>query len=366
MARRKPKRATLPPVSLGGIVKEDLPLPCVHYPGHYGTFFAFSAESESMPYLCSCTRAAISNYLQLRKPLDEVERNPPFDQAAHLDKLNLPNTIRAMSVRSLDQIRFKERLCHRCNLTPPTMRYCHEMYGVRFIQHFGWYVDQTYLRFGILPRGVAYLKGITPPEYVEDIKDIKDAMADVTEASTWFRDREEYTRQRILDHSLPETEFDEEEIARRQDILRKATRHHRQAERELSKKIENIVREEFGFRKIGERWTSETLLCQIVCGIFPSTDVLRHHRPDWLGGLELDIFIPGLDLAFEYQGQQHFHPIEAWGGEEALDRQIARDKKKVMICNQRGVKLIAVDYTEPLVKDHIVARIEQESEQFSN
>lgn len=148
------------------------------------------------------------------------------------------------------------------------------------------------------------------------------------------------------------------EIAKRQDTLREASKQARQAERVLSKKTENVVREEFGFRKVGERWTSETLLYIIVSNLFPDLEILRHHRPDWLQGLELDIFIPDLGLALEYQGQQHFHPIEAWGGEEALIGLQERDQRKASICEDRGVTLIAFDYTEPLIREYVKKRIQ--------
>ena len=193
---------------------------------------------------------------------------------------------------------------------------------------------------------------------------IKEAMADLQDASGWFREREDYTRQRVRDPSLPPMEFVEDEIADRQDVLKVATREHRQAERVLSKKIENIVRQEFGFRKVGEGWTSETLLFQIVERIFDPSEVLRHYRPDWLAGLELDIYLPEIDLAFEYQGQQHFHPIEAWGGEQALKQLIARDERKASICAQRSIYLIAIDYSEPLTMDHIELRLEQEFDRY--
>ena len=59
--------------------------------------------------------------------------------------------------------------------------------------------------------------------------------------------------------------------------------------------------------------------------------ILRHYRPDWLDRLELDIYIPSLKLAFEYQGQQHFHPLHVWGGEKALQDLRFRDAHKVEI-----------------------------------
>jgi len=361
MSKRKPRAARQPPVSLGGIVKEDLPLPFVHYPKHYGTFFAFSEKENSTPYLCECSKPALVNYLGLRDKIEGADQNALYDQAAHLDKLHFPDSLSkrfASQENPLNALQFMKAICHRCNLVPPTMRYCHEMYGVTFIQYFGWYVDQAYLRFGILPRGVTYLEDVTPLEFVQDICEIVKARIVQSDASKWFREREEYTWQRIQDPSLPELEFVEVEIAKRQDTLREANKQARQAERVLSKKIENVVREEFGFRKVGERWTSETLLYTIISNLFPDLEILRHHRPDWLQGLELDIFIPDLGLALEYQGQQHFHPVEAWGGEEALIDLQERDQRKASICEDRGVTLITFDYTEPLIRGYVKKRIQ--------
>ena len=63
-----------------------------------------------------------------------------------------------------------------------------------------------------------------------------------------------------------------------------------QTRRALTKKIENAVRHEFGFKNVGEGWISETLLYQIVRQILSSYELLRHHRPKWLNALELDIY----------------------------------------------------------------------------
>ena len=96
---------------------------------------------------------------------------------------------------------------------------------------------------------------------------------------------------------------------------------------------------------------SETMLYQLIKRIFPQQRVLRHYRPDWLQGLEIDIFLPELSLGVEYQGQQHFHPIAAWGGEKALERVQKRDKLKVEICKREEIVLVHIDYTEPLTQD---------------
>ena len=350
MARRKPKKAQLPPVSLGGIVKEELPLEFVHYPGHYGTFFAFSESENGAPYLCQCSQTAIANYHELRKiiAVDSESR------AKHTDGYLFPKAFQRAPLQ------FKKALCHRCNLTPPSRRYCIEMYGTRFVQAFGWYINQAYLRFGIVSFfDLTFLEDITPAELTEDIPAICQARIKRTEVTEWFKRREPVIKNGHI--SLPDDyeEVSEEELAWRQDALRTAERTLRQAKRSLEKKIENIVREEFGFRKIGSRWVSETLLYNIILKLYPDQEVQRHHRPDWLEGLELDIFLPKLRLGLEYQGQQHFHPIEAWGGEQALHELKERDTRKEKLCRQLGIFLVAIDFTEPLTIEHIRSRIEE-------
>lgn len=349
---------SLPSVSLGGVVREELPFPFVHYPGHYGTFFAFSETGSGTPFLCECSKTAIRNYVALKQLAITEESEDPYSAAHKHFSSEFSQIIRCCD-DSLRHLQFRRAICHRCNLVPPTMRYCHEMYGVEFIQRFGWYVNQACLRFGILPISYIYLQDVTPKEYADDIMRIRQVRTELQEAQEWFRKREEQTRQRIRGSAEPCGEDGPAyaEITRRQALLREAQRKVRRAERTLTRKIENIVRIEFGYKEVGESWTSETLLFQIVCNIFPGHEALRHHRPGWLEGLELDIFLPGKNIAFEYQGQQHFHPIEAWGGEQALDELQERDAKKARICKERGIKLITVDYTEPLTREHILGYV---------
>lgn len=123
--------------------------------------------------------------------------------------------------------------------------------------------------------------------------------------------------------------------------------------RELEKRVENITREEFGFCKVGEANISESILANIVHMIFPDQMLIRNIRPKILEGLEIDIFLPDLNLGFEYQGQQHFHPIKAWGGTKALHGVQERDRKKRALCKTNNITLIEVDYTEPLEFNYI-------------
>ena len=72
--------------------------------------------------------------------------------------------------------------------------------------------------------------------------------------------------------------------------------------------------------------------------------------------MELDIYIPDLKLAIEYDGIQHFKPIEFWGGKEAFEKQQQRDqlKNKLISEHPEDVKIfIRIPYTESIIKENI-------------
>lgn len=359
---KKRRRAKVPPtpVALGGVVLEDLPYPHVYYPNHYGTFFAFAKEKNGPATLCACAQDPIENLLRLKRAEPEHPNSNPL-RMAEFDSWFFPGALAKESLGNraagLDSLRFGDALCHRCNLVPPTMRYCHEMYGTLFIQHFGWYVNQSYLRLGVRPMTLQVLPDVCPPELqalIREAEDINGAYA------------AEYMRlqKQIAGPLRPDIAHDEvtywhnvklEEAEPMIALRRRAS----QATRKATKWIEDITRGEFGFKKVGEAWVGETLLAQLVARVLPGVEIKRHHRPAWLEGLELDIFVPSLHLALEYQGQQHFHPIKAWGGEASLADLKKRDRKKAARCERNGIRLIAYLYSEPLTEAHLRTRLNE-------
>lgn len=66
----------------------------------------------------------------------------------------------------------------------------------------------------------------------------------------------------------------------------------------------------------------------------------RERKLIWLEGLELDFFIPELNIAIECQGIQHFEPVEMFGGKDSLLYTIKNDEKKKLLCAKNGVKLL--------------------------
>lgn len=130
---------------------------------------------------------------------------------------------------------------------------------------------------------------------------------------------------------------------------------------DLERRTNNITREELGFRKIGERFVTETELYRIIKSIFPDNKVIHHYKTKWLGKQEIDIFVPHLNLAIEYDGIQHFKPIKAWGGEEGLKKNIERDKIKEEKCKENNVTLIRFTYKENdlLSEDYVKFKLKE-------
>ncbi len=63
-------------------------------------------------------------------------------------------------------------------------------------------------------------------------------------------------------------------------------------------------------------------------------------RFSWLIRQSLDFYIPSINLAIECQGEQHFVPVEYFGGQEKLDKNKFRDELKRTLCKNNNVELI--------------------------
>jgi len=126
------------------------------------------------------------------------------------------------------------------------------------------------------------------------------------------------------------------------------------------REAENKVRDILGVPRIGEGWINETQLYRLVSLMFADHEVLREARTDWLGNQRIDIYIPALLLAIEYQGAQHFEPVSHFGGEDALREAKVRDKRKRQLCKENGVDLVYFTHKEDLS----VERVEQKLKRF--
>ncbi len=313
---------------MDAVIFEELPLPLVYYPSMYGAFFGFSKDVEEKIFFCECERKGIENYVKLREQLPLS--NYTGLKTAQLGTDCFSKHIAIISQKDkyypLSQFDFKEGICFRCNNKIPKLKYCHPMYGTLFKQKYGWYVQQKFFELGI-DRYQLYNKNVL---------------------------KEECSPQ-LYDEVIKYSNLCFERIGGKYDgDLEERIEQYKKG---IYVKIENMARVELGFAKIGEYWTSEVVMFKIVEGLYPDYKTKRHYRPKWLEGLEIDIYISGLELGFEYQGIQHYEPVEHWGGLEQLEKQQRNDRRKKELCEEHGVDLVIVDYNEELSTDYLKRKI---------
>lgn len=118
---------------------------------------------------------------------------------------------------------------------------------------------------------------------------------------------------------------------------------------------DNSFRRNRGIPEIGRGWISEVALLDLIRTIWPSAT--HQWRPWFLGMQSIDIHVPELDLAIEYQGQQHYEPIALFGGEEGFLATRARDEKKKALLNSNNVRLLEWPYNAPITKTELIDRM---------
>ena len=95
--------------------------------------------------------------------------------------------------------------------------------------------------------------------------------------------------------------------------------------------------------------------------LYKRNKVIHQHRPYFLrtelGQLSYDIFICGKNIAIEYQGKQHFEPIELFGGKENFETQQKRDEKKRKLSKENNIHLVYINYWEDITKELIKRKI---------
>jgi hypothetical protein len=93
-----------------------------------------------------------------------------------------------------------------------------------------------------------------------------------------------------------------------------------------------------------EQWIAEQLIIK-----YPDLNI-KYNDTETLNGLELDIYIPSLQIAFELNGVFHYEPIF---GQDKLDKTIKKDKNKMSLCLENKIDLCIIDTTsQKYFKEH--------------
>ena len=105
-------------------------------------------------------------------------------------------------------------------------------------------------------------------------------------------------------------------------------------------------------------------LRQTIESLYPGYEILEDYRhpqiqfsgTNQLG--ELDVYIPELQLAFEYNGEHHYRDIPAFGPVELYKR---RDEEKMQICKDLRITLVTVPYWWDETTDSLLTLIINEN-----
>ncbi|MFP8489286.1 hypothetical protein ACKGJO_09285 [Gracilimonas sp. Q87] len=124
---------------------------------------------------------------------------------------------------------------------------------------------------------------------------------------------------------------------------------------ELADELHNDYYEFAGFDKV--RWKSEYSLFLNLQKTFKNKFIQFQASPQWLGKQSFDIYFPIEKIAVEYNGLQHYEPVEIFGGESGLHKTKARDRRKKELANENECLLIEHKYDDSFSKT--VSKIEK-------
>lgn len=90
----------------------------------------------------------------------------------------------------------------------------------------------------------------------------------------------------------------------------------------------------------GERDVEEWLKCNnIAYEPQKSFDDCKDKKP-----LPFDFYLPDYNCCVEYNGRQHYEPVDYFGGEEALEYTQKHDKIKAEYCRNNNIRLLSIPY----------------------
>mmetsp|Transcript_17422 Transcript_17422/g.19405 ORF Transcript_17422/g.19405 Transcript_17422/m.19405 type:complete len:256 (+) Transcript_17422:32-799(+) len=99
-------------------------------------------------------------------------------------------------------------------------------------------------------------------------------------------------------------------------------------------------------------------LIVVLCDIFPNMDIIEEFAVEMTDSISpyitVDAYIPSLDLAFEYQGEQHYTDVLPW---HSSGMQISRDNVKAEKCRSAGISLIPIPFWWKGDHESVVATI---------
>lgn len=79
-------------------------------------------------------------------------------------------------------------------------------------------------------------------------------------------------------------------------------------------------------------------------------------NPETNCNLRVDFYLPLLNTVLEYDGMQHFKPVDRFGGEKCFDNLVKRDTIKNAFCVDNNITLIRIGYKDFKNTESILAK----------
>lgn len=125
---------------------------------------------------------------------------------------------------------------------------------------------------------------------------------------------------------------------------------------DIKSHIDDILDEMIESGTYKARWKSELEMYKMIKKLYP--DAIYQYRATFLGAQSLDVYVPSIQTAFEYQGKQHYEPIDFFGGKDALEHLKKLDIEKKQKCFENGIALVEWKYNEPITNVFLRRKLE--------
>lgn len=84
---------------------------------------------------------------------------------------------------------------------------------------------------------------------------------------------------------------------------------------------------------------------------FPSDVIIENYRPNWLNGMEIDLYLPKYRVGFEIQGKQHYLFVPYWQSSVSqYHEQRRRDGAKRKLARNHGDTILVIREFDGLYK----------------
>ncbi len=113
---------------------------------------------------------------------------------------------------------------------------------------------------------------------------------------------------------------------------------------EILEEIQNIISKGRGYTLYSNNPTKEDKIFELLNSSFGNYKIIRQYRPKWLGMQRIDFYIEEVNVAIEWNGEQHYKSVEKYGGFEGLKLIQDRDQKKRILCKKNKLPLLELEY----------------------